>query len=253
MAEEKENGGRKIPSWATRLPFGLCKRYGIVLPKDATPRRAWDVLRHRGISRQEIYEKISGKENVSGKNTSKETNNEKIETLISKYGLRIENNKVVSNRTDYERAKKDGMIDEIKNSREKIIKYIKDKARKQKEAKEERAQKIAAIPGLEEIRQRIAEEEKYERNFARQIYSGQSVFNFGKKPESSSVLRKQYPVADAFLKAEAKSYSSNYDYSAAGAKALERIINEPQNYQKALDDMEKEISEATRRHFENWD
>ena len=190
-----------------------------------------------------MYAKISGKE----------TNNKKIEALISKYGLSIINNNVVSDRAAYARAKKDGMVDEIKNSREKIIKYIKDKERKQKEAAEERARKIAAIPGLSEIRQRIAEEEKYRRNVSQQINSGQSVFNFGKKPESSSVLRKQYPVADAFLKAEAKSYSSNYEYAAAGRKALERIINEPQNYQKAIDDMKKEISEATRRHFENWD
>lgn len=243
MAEQEEREEKKIPAWVTRLPFGLCKRYGITLPDNATPREAWDALKGRGVSRQEVYEKISGKE----------TNNKKIETLISKYGLSIKNNNVVSNRTDYERAKKDGMVDEIKNSKEKIIKYIKDKERKQKEAAEERARKIAAIPGLSEIRQRIAEEERYERNVSRQINSGQSVFNFGKKPASSSELRKQYPVADAFLKAEAKRYSNNYEYAAAGAKALERIINEPQNYQKALDDMKKEISEATRRHFENWD
>lgn len=213
------------------------------MPDNATPRDAWNALKGRGITRQEVYAKISGKE----------TNNKKIEALISKYGLSIINNNVVSDRAAYARAKKDGMVDEIKNSREKIIKYIKDKERKQKEAAEERARKIAAIPGLSEIRQRIAEEEKYRRNVSQQINSGQSVFNFGKKPESSSVLRKQYPVADAFLKAEAKSYSSNYEYAAAGRKALERIINEPQNYQKAIDDMKKEISEATRRHFENWD
>lgn len=243
MAEQEEKQEKKIPAWATRLPFGLCKRYGIALPDDATPREAWNALKGRGVSRQEVYAKISGKE----------TNNKKIEALISKYGLSIRNNNVISNRTDYERAKKDGMVDEIKNSKEKIIKYIKDKERKQKEAAEERARKIAAIPGLSEIRQIIAEEERYERNVSRQINSGQSVFNFGKKPASSSELRKQYPVADAFLKAEAKKYSNNYEYSAAGAKALERIINEPQNYQKAIDNMKKEISEATRRHFENWD
>lgn len=55
---EKEGTARKIPSWATRLPFGLCKRYGISLPDNATPRDAWDALKGRGVSRQKIYESI---------------------------------------------------------------------------------------------------------------------------------------------------------------------------------------------------
>lgn len=34
----------------TGLPFGLCEKYGITLPKNATPREAWDALKQkRGI------------------------------------------------------------------------------------------------------------------------------------------------------------------------------------------------------------
>lgn len=33
----------------TRLPFGLCKRYGINLPNKATPRDAWNALKGKGI------------------------------------------------------------------------------------------------------------------------------------------------------------------------------------------------------------
>ena len=36
---------KKHNKMALRLPFGLCKRYGIMLPKNATPRQAWDALR----------------------------------------------------------------------------------------------------------------------------------------------------------------------------------------------------------------
>ena len=58
MTEQEEKQEKKIPAWATRLPFGLCKRYGITLPDDATPRDAWDALKGRGVSRQKIYESI---------------------------------------------------------------------------------------------------------------------------------------------------------------------------------------------------
>ena len=48
----------------TRLPFGLCKRYGIPLPDYATPRMAWEALkRGTGLTPDQIYDHLaSGKE-----------------------------------------------------------------------------------------------------------------------------------------------------------------------------------------------
>ena len=48
----------------TRLPFGLCKRYGISLPDYATPRMAWEALkRGTGLTPDQIYDHLaSGKE-----------------------------------------------------------------------------------------------------------------------------------------------------------------------------------------------
>lgn len=66
MADSEEKEERKIPAWATRLPFGLCKRYGISLPESATPREAWEALRGRGVSRQEVYSKIREKAKPAG-------------------------------------------------------------------------------------------------------------------------------------------------------------------------------------------
>lgn len=40
-------GNKKHNKMALRLPFGLCKRYGITLPKNATPRQAWDALKRK--------------------------------------------------------------------------------------------------------------------------------------------------------------------------------------------------------------
>lgn len=49
--EEKKGFGGKN----TRLPFGLCKRFGIDLPDGATPRDAWDALSGKGVSAREAY------------------------------------------------------------------------------------------------------------------------------------------------------------------------------------------------------
>lgn len=49
----------------TRLPFGLCKKYGISLTENATPRDAWTALKNKtGLSPQDFYDKLkdSGKE-----------------------------------------------------------------------------------------------------------------------------------------------------------------------------------------------
>ncbi len=40
MAKKEDNGN-------TRLPFGLCGRYGIPIGKDWTPRDAWEALRKK--------------------------------------------------------------------------------------------------------------------------------------------------------------------------------------------------------------
>ena len=47
-------------SLKTKLPFGLCKKYGIDLPDDATPRDAWNALKGIGISVKDEYKKAFG-------------------------------------------------------------------------------------------------------------------------------------------------------------------------------------------------
>lgn len=39
-----------------RIAYGLCKRYGIPLPKDATPADAWKALKEKGITSDMVYD-----------------------------------------------------------------------------------------------------------------------------------------------------------------------------------------------------
>ena len=56
MAKKEDNGN-------TRLPFGLCERYGIPIGKDWTPRDAWEALRKKtGITPEQAYQMMSADE-----------------------------------------------------------------------------------------------------------------------------------------------------------------------------------------------
>lgn len=99
MAENKDGGGKKIPAWATRLPFGLCKRYGISLPGNATPRSAWEALAGKGVSRTEIYSKIREK----GKPPASTTINEPVKQEEPKNTVIAETEKPKEKKTSRER------------------------------------------------------------------------------------------------------------------------------------------------------
>lgn len=46
------------------LPFGLCAKYGIHLPGNATPRMAWDALKQKtGLTPEQIYKDLREREN----------------------------------------------------------------------------------------------------------------------------------------------------------------------------------------------
>ena len=56
-AKEQKEGGN------IGLPFGLCEKYGISLPENATPSQAWDALQEKtGLSPDDFYEKLDKEE-----------------------------------------------------------------------------------------------------------------------------------------------------------------------------------------------
>lgn len=54
--EQVQNGGGSLKG---RLPFGLCDKHNIKLPKSATPRDAWDALKGKGINPDAEYKRAN--------------------------------------------------------------------------------------------------------------------------------------------------------------------------------------------------
>lgn len=95
-AQDEQKKGAKIPGWATRLPFGLCMRYGISLPENATPRDAWDALKGRGISRKTVYDGMRknerSAENSNGAGHEQAQDGKKaVEAFMSNDRIRVSN------------------------------------------------------------------------------------------------------------------------------------------------------------------
>ena len=67
---EKEESGRNTA--LLRLPFGLCKRYGIAIQDSWMPRNAWNALKGRGIDPDEAMDKyVNEQEESKPKSVSK--------------------------------------------------------------------------------------------------------------------------------------------------------------------------------------
>ena len=139
-------------------------------------------------------------------------------------------------------------LDEIVSKKAEIIAYLDAQAEAKRKAREERTVKIEAIEGLEEIRAARddfeAWREEWEKSF--EHCGGLGV---RKRPEYDfEALYAKYPVAYAYLQAEVKANSNNYEVAAIGRKALEAIIDDPQNYENAIAEMERELSDFADRH-----
>lgn len=89
--DEEENtnnkpGGEKTGGHGnTKLPFGLCKKYGIEYGEDWTPKDAWDALASKGVTPAGEYAKLSGK-SVTLKRGKTEYRNVFAKKRDDKYG-----------------------------------------------------------------------------------------------------------------------------------------------------------------------
>lgn len=151
-------------------------------------------------------------------------------------------------------AQKDGALDEIKAKKAEIIKYFESERAEARRKYEERQQKIAAIEGLKEIKAAYEDLAKWRHEFNKSFDGEYAVGGLGvrQKPQYDfESMRAQYPVADAFLKAEAYADKENHELSSIGKDALEKIINDSENYAEHIAEMERKLKEFTDRHI--WD
>lgn len=142
---------------------------------------------------------------------------------------------------------------EFKENKAAILDYLKKEDERKEREYQERVAKINAIPGLKEIKEAMEDVERWHYEFERSFDGEYAVGGYGvrKKPEYDfKKMHEDYPVADAYLKAESMSKKSNYELRSIGEKALERIIN-GENYETVLADMAAEEKTFTVKHI--WD
>lgn len=173
-----------------------------------------------------------------------------IQGLIKKYGISLygEEKIYVSNVT---LLRKDKAEETIKSKKPEIMAYLKEEEAAEKRAYEERQAKIKAIEGLEEIKSAIKEQVRWREDFNQAMESPDGCVRMRAKPEDNiDEMKKKYPRAAAYLKAENESLKSNYELAAIGKKALEAIIN-GEDHEKVMAEMGKAHKEFVDRHF--WD
>ncbi len=144
---------------------------------------------------------------------------------------------------DGSKVMQDGMVDTIKANKSAIVEALKA----QIAAEAARYAKIEAIDGLAEIRAAQAAYGDYRAKLEQAQEDETAVWPARPQPELDDVVR-QYPRAAAYVKADEWSLSDNYRKAAAGARALNRIID-GEDYERVLADMESEWTAYVNCHL----
>lgn len=146
-------------------------------------------------------------------------------------------------------VKRDGMLEALKAAKPEIIAILKSEKEAAEKAANERRAKIAAIEGLKELESAHEAAEEYHNKSSKAMDSEDE--RFPPKPNINiAELAAKYPRANAYLTAESWSMAANYAKSAAGKKALERIID-GEDYETAIAEMNREWDEYCKAHM--WD
>ena len=109
--------------------------------------------------------------------------------------------------------------------------------------------KIGEIEGLFEIKDAIAEREKFLKEYNDAVENGTGILPAPPKTDIKALMDK-YPRASAYLKAESYMKSANFMKADAGIRARDRIVN-GEDYEKVISDMENEWKAFCEKHM--WD
>lgn len=139
-------------------------------------------------------------------------------------------------------VKKDNCLDELKTRKPEVVKELQARIDAAKTAADDRRRKIDAIDGLKELENAISDWEEYH-DLCNKVFESECGRMPAQPKDSISGLKARYPRATAYLKAKSYLYAHNYQKSAAGEKALARIINS-ENHETVIAEMEAEWSAA---------
>lgn len=176
---------------------------------------------------------------------------EALEKIIEKYNIKIamaDDEKISVYNVDL--LMKDNMDDTIRTNKADILAILRDRKASKRKAYEERQNKIKAIEGLAEIMEYRNAWANWHEAFEHMMENGSGVMHVSAPTTKEKDLREKYPRADAYLRAQHEADKSNYELSAIGKKALERIID-GDDYLSAIEDMDSEIEEFVKKH--SWD
>lgn len=176
-----------------------------------------------------------------------------VEYLIRKYNIFVEKKDgKATGRIGFYNATPE-VKKEIMEKKQEILDFFRDEEEKraeEAEAARKRKEKIDSIEGLKEIQGAIDDMEEWQYEFDK---SFEDVGGLGvrKKPEYDfDEMKRKYPRAAAYIKANEWELSPNYIKSGIGRRAVDKIL-EGYDSSAAISDMEKEWSGYCKDHI--WD
>jgi len=169
-----------------------------------------------------------------------------INEMIEKFKIRDNGDGTIGLVISKQDAAKYGA--EIKAHKAEILAELRARAAAEKAEAERKAEEFRRnVPGLDELRAAIAENERnYERQRKDIEMGAPRIHTF--KPIDINAIRAKYPAAAAYLKAESYAMASHYAKATAGKKAME-IIAAGGDYQQAIADMEAEWQAHCNEHL----
>lgn len=174
---------------------------------------------------------------------------DKIKKVISRYNVRLhgDGTQLAAERSIAKHPEDCAFLREHKAD---IIAYIKAEEDAKARAAAERRAKIAAIEGLEALRSLEALWDEYRARFE-QFIDNDAIGRCPDMPLTTlDEARAALPRAAAYLDAERFADAAHYAKSAAGVRAINRILD-GEDYSDVIDDMHAEWSSYCNAHA--WD
>ncbi len=132
--------------------------------------------------------------------------------------------KEITDKSLMKKAKDAGLVDPVSSGSTLTERKVVEKALEQKAKASENYQANLKknVPGLTELRNAISSNEREYEAQRSSIYGGSGRLHTAKTTDLSG-LKKKYPRAALYVRAEGYLYASNYKKSAAGREAMEAI------------------------------